>query len=116
MGSLAVIIMEILDKLFKEGNVSQFYDEAIKDINNDESVKSHLASKIGEDIQQYIDAKTWGDERPVIEVSGDEIYVVAFCRRMPPVVFYSCVFNNSGKVTKDLFITYSEDKEKTAED
>ena len=108
MGSLAVIIMEILDKLFKEGNVSQFYDEAIKDINQEEEVKMLLARKIEEDIQQYLPdiGDIWGDEMVVVKIKDDVAYVVWNEHWMPTIDFYQLVFKNSGIVEQKDFENY----------
>lgn len=103
--------MNVIGDLLIGKSIEEIFDEGLNHINEDESVKEVLAKRIGEDILQYVDVETWGDEKPEVKVIKDEAYVFCFGRRMKPIVFYSCVFNNLGKVTKDLFISFSEDYE-----
>lgn len=108
--------MNVLKDLVDGRNLADIFDEGLDHINEDESIKELLAKKIGEDIVQYLDSDTWGDEKPTIEVIGDDAYLIYGRKMMKPLIFYSCVFNNMGKVTKENFILNAEEKEKTAED
>lgn len=103
--------MDVINNLLRGKSLEDIFQQGLEEINQDDDVKKVLAARIESDIQQYVDAETWGEEKPVVEVIGDDAYVVCFGRKMPPIMFYCCVFNNLGKVTKDLFIALSNNYE-----
>jgi hypothetical protein len=98
---------EIIDKL-QDGQFSEFFDQGIKNINQEEDIKMVLARKIEEDIQQYLPdiADIWGDEMVVVKVKDDVAYVVWNEHWMPTIDFYQLVFKNSGIVEPKDFEGY----------
>ena len=84
------------------------FDEKLDTINQEEETKRLLASKIEEDIQQYlpdIDA-IWGDETVRVKIKGDDAYAVWRDHWMPTIDFYQLVFKNSGIVEPKDFEAY----------
>ena len=98
---------EIIDKL-QDGQLSELFDQGIKNINQEEEVKTVLARKIEEDIQQYLPdiGDIWGDEMVVVKVKDDVAYVVWNEHWMPTIDFYQLVFKNSGIVEPKDFEPY----------
>jgi len=80
----------------------------IDHVNEEEETKKLLASKIEEDIQQYLPdiADIWGDETVVVKIKGDDAFVVWRDHWMPTMDFYQLVFKNSGIVEPKDFEPY----------
>ena len=102
--------MDVINGLLKGKSLEDIFQQGLGEINQDDDVKKVLAERIESDIQKYVD-DTWHGEKPIVKVIGDDAYVICFGRKMKPIMFYSCVFNNLGVVTKDLFVSLSEEYE-----
>ena len=83
-------------------------DAEAKSLNQSDETKMLLASRIEEDIQQYLPdvADIWGDEKASVKVKGDEAFVVWREHWMPTVDFYKLVYENGGVVEPKDFENY----------
>ena len=75
-------------------------DAEAKSLNQSDETKTLLASRIEEDIQQYLPdvADIWGDEKVSVKVNGDDAFVVWREHWMPIIDFYKLVYENGGVV------------------
>lgn len=83
-------------------------DAEAKSLNQSDETKMLLASKIEEDIQQYLPdiADIWGDEKVVVKVKDDNAFVVWRDHWVPTVDFYKLVYENGGVVEPKDFENY----------
>ena len=83
-------------------------DAEAKSLNQSDETKMLLASRIEEDIQQYLPdvADIWGDEKVTVKVKGDDAFVVWREHWMPTVDFYKLVYENGGVVEPKDFENY----------
>ena len=79
-----------------------------KSLNQSDETKMLLASRIEEDIQQYLPdiSAIWGDENVVVKVKGDDAFVVWREHWMPTIDFYKLVYENGGVVEPKDFEKY----------
>jgi hypothetical protein len=106
-GDIMVNEVDKLLSLMDGGEITDIYDDGLKHLNEDESIKETMISAIAEDISQYLDS-SWGEEKPEVKFIGNEVFIVYEGRKMKPVMFYSCASNNYGKVPKMMFNMYSK--------
>ena len=83
-------------------------DDNVKSLNQSDETKMLLASKIEEDIQQYLPdvASVWGDESVVVRIKDDLAYAVWGDHWMPTIDFYKIVYENGGVVEPKDFERY----------
>ena len=93
----------------ESGNLSDVFDEGIKDINQAPETQEALAASIGEDIQQYL-AGQWGENKVVVVVEKDGANITWGKYYMPIAKFYRTVTEGNGKVIPSLFKKYAEKK------
>ena len=87
-------------------NLGDILEEEIRDVNSGDEAKKLLASRIENDIQQYLDISF--EEKPVVIIDGNDAYVTYDGKRMLTTMFYCLVFNNQGTVTRELFDAFSK--------
>ena len=78
--------------------------------NDSDETKMLLASRIEEDIQQYLPdtADIWGDELVRVEIVEDNAFVVWKDYKMPTTAFYSIVLKNGGVVEPKDFESHED--------
>ena len=94
----------------KKLNITDDLDGSVKSLNQSDETKMLLASKIEEDIQQYLPdvAAIWGEESVVVRIKDDCAYAVWKDHWMPTIDFYKLVYVNNGTITPEDFKKYGE--------
>ena len=106
-------------RIYDEGTLGDFLKNVgidgdpvsrLEHINEEPDVKELLASRIQDDIQQYLDdiADTWGGKAVVVKVKDDDAFVVWDEHWMPTIDFYKLVYVNNGTITPEDFKKYGE--------